>query len=1054
MIYRFDDFELDSDLFQLRRSTRLVKLEPKVFDVLRYLVERRERVVTKDELLENLWPGEFVSDSVLPRCITAARKALDDDAARQRVIQTVHSRGYRFLAVVEAADAAATDLADERRVATRAPIAGMEPHDGAAPAPGDVLPTPRHAAAFVGRDAAMATLRARLADAERGVGTLVLLVGEPGIGKTRTAEELALIARRRGARVFSGRCHEGEGAPAFWPWVQILRTCLGAEEPSRLVDDLGAAAADVLALVPELRPRFPRLAPPPALPPEQARFRSFDSITAYFQRAARVAPVVLVLDDLHCADKPSLLLLQFLVRTIRQSRLLVVGTYRDVEVRRQHPLAEVLGELAREPHCERLPLHGLSEGEVARFIELTAGSVAAARVAATVHQMTDGNPFFLGEVVQLLGRTGGLARDDPAALRGALPQGVRDAIARRVGGLSAECGHLLRVAAVIGREFGVHVLTRVAEVPADRLLDLLDEAVQSGIVAVVPDGVGRYAFTHALARETVYDDVATPLRVRLHGRVGEVIEETCGADLDPHLAVLAHHFSQSAPAGDAARAVRYGVAAAERATRLLAYEEAAGHYGRTLHALDMVIPPDDATRCEVLIALGDAEASSGERERSRATCEQAAAIARRTRRPDLLARAALGLGGRGEMGMPRDERLRALLDEALATLDPGDIALRARVLARLVGTAPYSESIATRMALAAEAVALAERSGDPTTLMTALAARTWAMLGPDHVADRLAVASDMLALAERIGDRPTAFAGHEYRFGAQLALGDVAAADREIALAQHVADEIRQPIYQWFTTWWRGSRALCDGRFDEAERLRHEALALGTKIQHPGAMAIAEGQRLWLVAERAGLNESLEPAMHFLLEYYPPAAVSLRAGEAFYRVEHGEEDEARRQFETLAAEDFRDLPRDEHWLVATAQLAEVACALHDHRRVAVLYGLLTPFAERNVVHDLLRAYAGSASHHLGLLAAELGRAGDAAAHFEKALAMNTRMGARPYVARTLYAYARALLGVGRDASRRKALRLLDECSGIADEIGLESLGRKAAAMRPQLRVGR
>ena len=1047
MIYRIGDFELDPDLFQLRRGTRLVKLEPKVFDVLRYLVERCDRVVTKDELLEHLWPGEFVSESVLPRCITAARKALDDDAARQHVIQTVHSRGYRFVAPVDGRDATAAEPGDATTDAARGS------HRVGVSVPADES-SARHPAPFVGRDAAMARLRARLADAEHGVGTLVLLVGEPGIGKTRTAEEVASDARQRGARVFSGRCHEGEGAPAFWPWVQILRASAGEEEPSRFVRDLGPAAADVLALAPELRPRFPRLEAPPMLPPEQARFRSFDAVTAYFQRAARSAPLMLLLDDLHCADKPSLLLLQFLVRAIRHSRLLVVGTYRDVEVRRHDPLADVLGELAREPHCERLPLRGLTEGEVARFIAATAGNPVAPRLAATVHRMTDGNPFFLGEIVQLLVTSGGLARDDAAALRGALPQGVRDAIGRRVSGLSEACVELLRAASVIGREFGVHILARVAETPADRVLELLDEAAQAGILAAAPDSVGRYAFTHALVRETLYDDLPAPLRVRLHRRVGEVIEETCGADLDPHLAALAHHFAQSAPAGDAGRAVRYGIAAAERATRLLAYEEAAGHYARTLHALDAAVPADDATRCEVLIALGDAELASGERERSRATCEQAAAIGRRIRRPDLLARAVLGVGGRGEMGMPRDERLRALLDEALATLDPADATLRARVLARLVGTAPYSESIATRMELAAEAVALAERSGDPTTLVTALTARTWAMLGPDHVAERLAVASDMLALAERIGDRPTAFAGHEFRFGAQLALGDVAAADREVALAERLAEEMRQPMYRWFTTWWRGSRALCDGRFDEAERLRREALALGTRIQHPAAVAIAEGQRLWLVGERTGLDESLEPAMHFLLEYYPPAAVSLRAGEAFYHAEHGDEAEAQRQFEALAAEDFRDLPRDEHWLVATAQLAEVACALHDRRRAAILYELLTPFAERNVVHDLLRAYAGSASHHLGLLAAELGRAGDAAAHFERALAMNARMGARPYVARTLFAYARALLARPGEASRRKATRLLDECIAAADEIGLVSLGERATALRPQLRARR
>ena len=1018
MIFAFGDFELDESLYQLRRKGEVVRLEPKVFDVLAYLVRRRERVVAKDELLAQLWPGEFVSDTVLPRCITAARKAVGDDPAAQKVIQTVHGRGYRFVAALE--DDAQTDGA------------GAERPEGV----------------FVGREQAMGELRAALEHALAGRGQLVFLVGEPGIGKTRTAEELGALANRRGARVHGGRCYEGDGPPAFWPWVQVLRGCVRDVEP-RLLGDLGPAAADIAELVPEIRQRLPRLPTVPPLPPEQARFRLFDGVATFLRIAARARPLVLVLDDLHWADKPSLLLLQFLAREIRDASILLVGTYRDVELRRGHPLAQVLGDLAREPLCRRIVLRGLAQDDVGQYIAGIAGAAPPDAVVAEVHRMTEGNPFFVGEVVRLLVADGRLAHPERAtSLVGTLPQGVREAIGRRLNALSEECNRVLGLAAVIGREFDLNVLERIAELDRERLLELLDEAVGARILAE-PSGAGaRYTFSHALIRETLYEELTMPLRVRRHRRVGEVIEDLHRADLDPFLPELAHHFFQAAPGGDSERAVRYAAQAAERARQLLAYEEAAAHCERALEALDLN-PGDDAERCRVLLALGEAQASAGERDRARVTFERAAALARTLDRPADFARAALGFGGFGEMGMPRDDALLRLLEEALRMLGDGEPELRVELLARLVGTAPYSDSLETRRELSQQAVALAQETGDRRTLLVALASRAWALLGPDHVEERLAVATDLLRIAEEVGDKTRVLFGHEFRMGVFLVLGDMPAADREIDAAARVAEEIRQPVYAWFTTWWRGSRALCDGRFAEAERLREAALALGQRIQHPGAMAIAQGQSIWLAGERGELHESFGAGFQFLLDYYPPAATALRAGEAAFLAEAGSP-EARDRFEALAAHDFADIPRDEHWLVTLTILAQACAALPDARRAATLYELLLPFAQRNIVHDLLRTYNGSASLHLALLAHAMGKLDAAARHFEDALVMNARIGGRPFLARTQTAYARMLLERGRVADRRRAAALLDQAQACIDELGLVEVGRRAAELRGRL----
>ncbi len=248
---------------------------------------------------------------------------------------------------------------------------------------------------FVGRDAEVAKLRSGLDAALAGRGRILLLVGEPGIGKTRTSEELVTYARMRGAQVLWGRCYEGEGAPPYWPWVQVIRAYVHDCDPQTLASEMGPGAADIAAVVSEVRARLPGLAEPSRLEPDQARFRLFDGVASFLRSAARRQPLVLVLDDLHWADKASLLLLQFLARELGTDRLLLLGTYRDVELRRQHPLAEALAELARNPLCERILLRGLVRNDVARFIEATAGNVPADALVEAVFRETEGHPFFV-----------------------------------------------------------------------------------------------------------------------------------------------------------------------------------------------------------------------------------------------------------------------------------------------------------------------------------------------------------------------------------------------------------------------------------------------------------------------------------------------------------------------------------------------------------------------------------------------------------------------------------------------------------------------------------
>ena len=495
----------------------------------------------------------------------------------------------------------------------------------------------------------MAALTADLDAAAGGRGGVVLVAGEPGIGKTRLAEELAAAAVARGALALWGRCWEGEGAPAFWPWIQVVRAYVQTVDPAALRSEMGAGAADIAQVVSAVRDQLPELPAPPSVEPEAARFRLFDSLAGFLRTAAARRPLLLVLDDLHWADAPSLALLRFLGRELEHATgPLVVGIYRHTEVDRGQPLVATLADLTRGQHSRRLLLGGLDEREVAGFVALVAGVAPSPELASAVYRQTDGNPFFVTEVVRLLASQSRLdhAEGGSPALAAGLPEGVRAVVAERLGRLSDGCRQVLEVAAVVGRDFELRVLEPASGLDSDRLLELLEEAEAARVITEVPGGLGRWRFAHALVREVLYEGLPAARRVRLHGRVGEALEAVYAADPGPHLAELAHHFVVAAPGGQAMgdRAVRVATAAGRRALELLAWEEAAGLFERALAALELAEQPDQQQRCQLLLALGEARMAAGDVAAARSAYQQTAELAKRIDAPEALARAALGLG--------------------------------------------------------------------------------------------------------------------------------------------------------------------------------------------------------------------------------------------------------------------------------------------------------------------------------------------------------------------------------------------------------------------------
>jgi tetratricopeptide (TPR) repeat protein len=873
---------------------------------------------------------------------------------------------------------------------------------------------------FVGRRRDLDELGERLAAAAAGRGSLVLVAGEPGIGKTRLADELAGRAGALGAGVLWGTCWEGEGAPAFWPWIQALRDHAGRRDPARLRAELGDGAADVARLLPGLAGRLGELPERPNLEPDQARFRLFDAVAGLLRRAGEAEPLLLVLDDLHWADRSSLALLRFVARELRDARLLVLGTYRDVELggsAAAEPLARLAGR------ARHLTLGGLGEGDVAELLALTTGRPPGAELAQAVHRRTGGNPLFVREVARLLA-----ASDRPA-----IPEGVREVLRRRLDGLPAGCAEHLQVAAVLGQEFRLDLLGATSGRDTEAQLALLDHAVEARLVEPAPGTVAGYRFTHALLREVLYERLPAARRVALHRRAGKAIEERFAGDLEPRLAELAHHFRQAAAAGEQRKAVRYATLAGRRALDQLAYAEAAAHFERALEALDLE-PAGPAERCELELALAEARMAAGEIAAARAGYERAAALARGMGAAEPLARAALGLGSE-VTALVVDELQVRLLEEALEALGAGDGVLRARALARLARALVFTPDIPRRAALSEQAVAMARRVGDPATLAAVLYDRHLAVWGPDNPADRLAIAGEVVELAERCGDRALALQGRGLRTADLLELGDQPALRAEIEAYERAATQLRQLHYLWHVPLLRATQALLAGRFDEAERLAGEGLAVGQRA-HDQAVGVYVPVVVAVVRWLQGRLPELEGAVRELVARYP-AVPAWRGALVLALALGGREDEARAELDVLAARDLADLPRDQQWLCNLALLAMACRRLGDRRRAAVVYELLLPCAGRLVPTTRLAVGClGTVSHYLGVLAATMGRWDAAAAHLEQAVQDNTRAGAVAFLALSRHEHAHALRARGAPGDRELAAEQLREATATARALGL------------------
>ena len=910
---------------------------------------------------------------------------------------------------------------------------------------------------FVGRQREMGDLKAALEDVLSGRGRMVTLAGEPGIGKSRTAQELATYTGLRGAQVLWGRCYEEQGAPPYWPWVQAIRSYVREKESEELRTEMGAGAEDIAEIVSDVRERLPGLRTPLALEPEQARFRLFDSITAVLKSASRRQPLVLVLDDLHWADQPSLRLLEFVARELAGSRLLLVGTYRDMELSRRHPLALTLGELTRERLFQRVLLRGLSQEDVGRFIELVSGITPPRGTVEAVHTKTEGNPLFVTEIVRLLVQerefaghpsTGSERTGERESWTVRIPEGVREVIGRRLDRLTQRCNETLTIASVIGREFTLAQLKPLIEdMTEDRLLEVVEEALASRVIEELPRSVGIYQFTHGLIQETLSEELSTTRRGRLHARIAEALEELYSDDIEAHAAELAYHYAEAQAVLGTEKLVHYSLIAGERALATYAYEEAHNHCQRGLEAKGVSItgaePPGDAEAAALLVGLVRAQLSLLERAQTaevinnkRRAFEYYWSIGDVARAVDVVG---YGLSRWGEVSAIVRE-LGKQLEQAL-TLVPPDSPAAARLLSWQGYGVAVNEDYLRGQEMLERALAIARREKDAALELLALASAAGAAfqtLRSRESADRH---QRVIEAAQSAGVLASEASARYYAGVGLLITGDLAGLRQQAEAMLAAAESLRTRVMLGDALFLSEASYRVEGNWRMAREFNERGLALSRR----------EGRLLAgraLMEYEVGDPGQADTYLDRLLEAHPLSSLpDVEQGMAVNIIglaAHITGATERLNVAVEASHQFLSShlavnPRQASWrrtalALAAAHRGDADMAKEQYDSLKQVEG---PMISLFVVNDRM----------LGLLAYTTDNLDQAVTHFEDALAFCRMAGYRPELAWTCCDYADALRERNGPDDRPRAITLLGEALAISSELGMRPLMERVLSRR-------
>jgi class 3 adenylate cyclase/tetratricopeptide (TPR) repeat protein len=903
---------------------------------------------------------------------------------------------------------------------------------------------------FVGRDdqhqALLGAWKTVLAD-----GRLAVFVGgEPGIGKTRLVKELCRTAHFDQGVVLWGSCDEELGVP-YQPFVEAFRWLAAVLPQDQLAELVGPLGSELAPLIPELERLLPGIGPRLSDDPDTERNRLFEATTELLANLSEREPVVIVLDDVHWARKPTLLLLRHLLKTTAHLRLLIVATYRDTDLDRTHPLSEMLADLRRQAGVERLMLHGLDERGVVEFLERTAGHELDApglALAAAVARETEGNPFFIGEVLRHLTESGALVFRDGRWTSDfelndvGIPEGVREVIGRRLSHLDSSANEVLAIAAVIGREFDLRLLGAVVEGGAELVLDAVADAETAGLVEAVAGRPGTYRFAHALVRSTLYDELPTTRRLRLHRTVGLALESS--GDVESRLAQLAWHFTEAAAFGEVDKAIDYNRRAGDVARSDLAFEEAAGSYERALEVLELTDGADPALEARLLLAAGDALHVVND-PRGRELLLRAEEIGRSIDDVNLLAQVLISLSAnmffRGTVHT--DLHHVAIGNHVLERETLLDPEVRAGVLSALAVELFWSDESERMRELSDRALDIARERGDPHLLADVLRNRNYVhdVTDPSSLDRALAEMTETIDVAAGVDDRLLCQARLD-RAVNHVIRGDVARGDEDLAEAERLADRLRISHLIARSKNLRAARALLAGDLDACESLisDYEAYCTSEGIEN-GPSAVAS-MRYRLQYERGDLAD-LESLLEAIIDAQPAIPVWRMALCGVY-LQTDRPELCVPHVEAVVAEDFAMVPRNAVFLLTCSSTARIASQVGTLDAAESAYRYAAPF-------DSLFPFAGTLWEYpvgvgVGAAAAALGRYDDAERHFHHSRTLCERAGAATFRVATDVHEAEMLAQRDAPGDARRASALATQSLDSSERLGLEYMRRRSEAL--------
>ena len=809
---------------------------------------------------------------------------------------------------------------------------------------------------------------------------------------------------------------------------------------------------DLARLIPSLGDRVPDLPAPRESDPETERYLLYAAVSGLLEVAGEREPLLLIIDDLHWADGPTLSLLRHVATAGASSRVMMLGTYRDSDLSRDHPLTALLADLHRDEGGERIKLKGLQADDVLALMEGLAGQELdedGAELSREITRETAGNPFFAGELLRHLTESGAIVREGGRwqlvgeVARLGLPQSVREVIGRRVDRLSPDGRTALSAAAVIGRDFELDLLLAVVDFSEARLLDLLDQAIAASLLQEGSEQVGRFSFTHALVEHALYEDLGRTRRARLHRKVAQALEEQCGDEPGERLGELAGHWAAAVVSGDPTKAIDYARRAAERALQQLAPDEATRWYRQALELHDQASAGDRSERCDLLIGLGEAQRQTGSPE-FRETLLGAARLAQELSDTDRLCRAVLAnnRGFGSEIGAVDADRVRTL--EAAVMALPDDDPRRARVLALLALELHFAGTPARCRALAAEAIELARAAGDPVALAHTINYAFWAISRPDTLEERVRLSDELVELAVRLNDPWLSFWASIRNIMSGTDSGDRSRVGSGLQSIRELEASVPQPAIALLRRMYECAWSVIGGDLQAAEQWAIQVFEVASASGEPDALMLF-GSQLVLVREQQGrVAELAEQVTQFAGETGSLSA--WRASAAIALIESGRCDEARA---LVIAEDLRAVPLDLTWSVGMFHWSDACCRLGVLDRAGELYDLLAPFSGQipsggGVIPQ------GSIDWSLGRLATTLERYELAESHFMAAAEIEKRLGAPLSLARTHAGWARTLIARGRPEDLERAQHMLEQAEDTAGRLGAEGTTREVEECRAAL----